>query len=687
MLHSDLLYDYSSFHHWYQYILDIINSKFYKPVQREEKVFQKNVCVIFYENKGLDDIDLSRLLKSPDVIVELPHALRTEENQPRITYKLGPSIRNKIFNYKETVESIYFDNTNEVSICECHNSPFRDADHNHVLTGDLRIIEHAKLRRLLTKGPNFREPRTVNYTRCIKTIDTSLDTFINNMCSKFNLDSSEFRSWKEKVLSTLNQKVETLKRYKTPKKTNPVLKNNDALQYLEQLHNRYVVVPIDKASNNVAFICKSFYIKRLLSEVGITGSPSDTYSVSNRNPHEIIDNNIMICDRFGLKVDDAHKKLPIMYWIPKCHKKPIGARFIIASSSCSTKPLSKAVSSAFKLIFDQINNFHLKSKFYSHLNMFWVIQNSFPVKEKLEIINTRKRAKCISTYDFSTLYTKITHSDLLKELNKVIDFAFEGGSSKYIAIESSKAFWCRAKHGKTCFTKTSLKTAIKHLICESYFQVGNKLLLQTIGIPMGIDPAPFWANLYLHRHEYNFMLTQKSHDIVRARKFHGCARFIDDMCCLNDGGEFGKSYKDIYPKELELKCEHQGTHATFLDLEIVVEDGLFVYKLFDKRDDFPFHIVRMPNRESNIPSYIFYGTILSEYLRIARSTLQLNDFLPRIVNLVNRMINQGGQQDKIFRQFNKAMDRHPDTFHKYNKTSFELINHIKSELSLRRGST
>ena len=71
-------------------------------------------------------------------------------------------------------------------------------------------------------------------------------------------------------------------------------------------------------------------------------------------------------------------------------------------------------------------------------------------------------------------------------------------------------------------------------------------------------------------------------------KFLYATRFIDDECNLNDGGEFGRSYQQIYPKELELKCEHQGIHATFMDLEVDVRDGIFIYKLFDKRNNFPF---------------------------------------------------------------------------------------------------
>ena len=53
------------------------------------------------------------------------------------------------------------------------------------------------------------------------------------------------------------------------------------------------------------------------------------------------------------------------------HKKPIGARFIVASKVCSTKPISKVVSGVFQMIYNQVNKFHLKSKFYSNFNLFW----------------------------------------------------------------------------------------------------------------------------------------------------------------------------------------------------------------------------------------------------------------------------------------------------------------------------
>ena len=39
----------------------------------------------------------------------------------------------------------------------------------------------------------------------------------------------------------------------------------------------------------------------------------------------------------------------VIYWFPKIHKIPSGARFIIAGKKCINKQLSKHVTSAFKL--------------------------------------------------------------------------------------------------------------------------------------------------------------------------------------------------------------------------------------------------------------------------------------------------------------------------------------------------
>ena len=41
--------------------------------------------------------------------------------------------------------------------------------------------------------------------------------------------------------------------------------------------------------------------------------------------------------------------------------------------------------------------------------------------------------------------------------------------------------------------------------------------------------------------------------------------------------------------------------CTFLDLDIIVENNRFITRLHDKRRDFSFKVVSLPNMKSNIP--------------------------------------------------------------------------------------
>ena len=204
----------------------------------------------------------------------------------------------------------------------------------------------------------------------------------------------------------------------------------------------------------------------------------------------------------------------------------------------------------------------------------------------------------------------------------------------------------------------------------------NTVLRQAIGIPMGIDPAPFWANLFLYAYESSYISDLITSDKVKARKFHSTKRFIDDLCAFNDGGEFGRVHKDIYPSELELKEEHSGVHADFLSIDITIKDDIFVYKLFDKRDAFPFSIVRMPYSSSNIPETVFYSAMVGEFLRIAHSTLLYEDFLPKATELVRRLNNQGAKRHLSSRNLRKILHRHPGEFSRFNLTPDQIINDV-----------
>ena len=483
-------------------------------------------------------------------------------------------------------------------------------------------------------------------------------------------------------MDIVRTKITSLSAKIVPSKVKSVLKDPSVVEYLAELHSKFALVPIDKAANNISIICKRFYLLRILKELGLADTPSQTYSLSQSTALSIIDHNTSLCESYHLKVTDKMKTLPFIYWTPKMHYSPSRCRFILASSTCSTKPLSQTVSLIFKKIFKQIQSFHQRSYFYRNYNRFWVVENSKPVLERMIKLNQGNKAKSISTFDFSTLYTKLPHNNLVEVLNSLVDFVFDGGlktvggNRKYLTVDGKKCYFANTNKIPQSYTKAQIHMMVEHLITQFFFSFGNLVFQQCIGIPMGIDPAPFWANLYLYHFESEFVLKLSRIDRYRGFKFKHCFRFIDDACSINDSDEFDKSYLEIYPPELQLKCEHKGTHATFLELDISIIDGIFVYKLYDKRDAFPFFIVRMPDLSGNLPEKIFYSAIGSEMLRIARATLRYEHFKDKAIALITRMLKQGAYLTKIGRCLNKVVSRHPDAFRSFDVGLVELKRDI-----------
>ena len=67
----------------------------------------------------------------------------------------------------------------------------------------------------------------------------------------------------------------------------------------------------------------------------------------------------------------------------------------------------------------------------------------------------------------------------------------------------------------------------------------------------------------------------------------------------------------MHPAELEIKeTTESNTSAFYLDLLLSIEsDGQLRTSLYDKRDDFNFHITNFPFPSSNIPSSPAYGVL------------------------------------------------------------------------------
>jgi len=634
----------------------------------------------------MDFINLPKILRNQKVM-DVGQNLVCEKDIPMVVYKLSRPIRSSILNYNKfvsTLNLVNFENNPECIPCHCSefDAKFCDPHHKHIITGDLSIIQHALLRDLISKGPSFREPQKVNFDDARSIILDGVDSFIKTLSGVKKIPQSSFSPWKEEIVKKIDCNLVIAKRKFKSSDPLSVLRDTKAKKALALLHNKFVFVPIDKASNNIALICKRYYaatIHKELDFANIENSSNNTYELANTSKGEIIENHVNFQEKFGLEVKKDFRHLATHYWTPKMHKQVIAERFITAGVRSSLKPLAKDVTKIFKCIFNFSRAYYRVLEFYTGLKFFWVIDNNTEFCKALDRISNRNRARGISTFDFSTLYTKIPHNKLIDCLHFFIELVFNNKDRKYLSVTSSGAHWVGSKKSSgTVYDIDDVKNALKFLIDNSYFYVGDQVFRQIIGIAMGLDPAPFFANLFLAYYEIHWIEKLKKEDYGRAKKYINNCRFIDDLSALNDDGEFERSLKEIYPEELICNKENTGiTDATFLDLEVAVIDGKFDYHLYDKRDGFKFYIVRFPYACSNIPSKIFLSTIGAETLRVCKASSTFSHFVRFCSPFYKRMLKQGATFSDIKTVFRKFFRRHELVFSKFCLTCDQMVDKLQ----------
>ena len=67
-----------------------------------------------------------------------------------------------------------------------------------------------------------------------------------------------------------------------------MLKQFPGIEYLNEIHEKYVFIPIDKA----AIICKKYYVCAILKEIEILDAGKETHEKINKNQVEVIQDNL-----------------------------------------------------------------------------------------------------------------------------------------------------------------------------------------------------------------------------------------------------------------------------------------------------------------------------------------------------------------------------------------------------------
>ena len=610
------------------------------------KTNQKNshYIMVTHVNGLIDDININKIIHSKVSCEHFPAPKEFILNTGT-TYKYSSTIRAKVVNYNEVVKNI-----DVQAQCFCKEHPeFIDQHLGHVITGNLDIITNKEVKTLLKNGLNFREKQPHNKVKALASIQSAIDKFIEDTSVTMKINVKLFSPWKKYVLEKVSDILNA------SKNTHPsckVFNNQKNQDFLDTFQNQFVIVPVDKAAKNIGIICKAFYIQILRKEIMESGN----FKEASVNVDYIINKYSTLLKKYNYKAPN-NKDLPFIYWIPKFHKNPIDFRFITSGRNTVLNELSKVAGTGLKAMLKlEKTNCKFIHKFDGIKNFYIIEDNKEIIRFMVESNLQNQNEKHIKTFDFKTLYTKIPHLKLKDNIKDFISSLFTLKEKKYINISHKSAQFSDNKSKTGSFGKQEFIDLIDFLIENCFILNNNRVQQQIIGIPTGTNCASDLANIFLHVYEKTFvekLIVDGNADYLDM--LGTIFRYQDDLITFGKHIANNKTFTDIYPVEMVIKNTNiSSNHVTYLDLDIRVVSNKFIFKSYDKRNDFNFQIINYPNLCGNIPTKAAYGVFISQLVRYTIINLNIKDFIHDIKILVNKLLKQGYKRNILvssFKQF------------------------------------
>jgi len=119
--------------------------------------------------------------------------------------------------------------------------------------------------------------------------------------------------WVSSFRSLIRKRIFKLSRSMSSK-VRSIFNDKAIVDNLTDIHSKYVVVPTDKASNNIVFVFKTYYTDCLVKELGINNNTGNhTYTPTSLSKDEILSNHKSVISSFGLSIKDDFVDLPSLY--------------------------------------------------------------------------------------------------------------------------------------------------------------------------------------------------------------------------------------------------------------------------------------------------------------------------------------------------------------------------------------
>ena len=533
----------------------------------------------------------------------------------------------KILNYNNSLKNSGISKYGDILelSCDCVDSPFKNSVFDHVVTGDLDIIQNTDLRELCSFGTKFRENPVLDMGKIKGRFNGNVANFIVKVSRKFDVPRSAFKEWHGALVGNFLNKVYSFSNsgdYRLP-----VLSNVDSKAELARLQDKYIITVVDKASNNFAFTCKKFYFLKLAEELGMNNQVpgNDTYTHVDCSEDQIVQNAKLDMVKFRIKPTIKDEKLALLYQTPKFHKNPPKMRYIAGNINTVTSSLDATVALILKMIKLHFKNFCKKTEEFSNVRYYFDVQTSMEVKEMFG--KAHGGALTISINDFSTLYTLFDHDHLLGNISWVMQRLSKNSGSNFIRVSYNKAWWVRDNSVGNVYSVVEILDMVDYLVRNTYIKALGNIFRQDKGIIMGGKSSGWLSDCSLMVDEFRYIEGKvKSGLVDEARRLKFFSRYRDDCTTVNVDNFLAIS-SEIYPACLSLTQENDDlSRANVLDMEVNIDNGVIDTKVYCKTDHFPFDVISLPFLSSNLDNGICYRVFYGQIIRFQRLTSYRKDF-------------------------------------------------------------
>ena len=199
----------------------------------------KTFLKVPFHNKGLEMINLSQILHSKPVKESIPSFIQNQ-TPPTISYSYTKTIAGKIFNFKQSIKDLDFETGTKNFSCDCHVSDFKYEPAGHVVTGNLGIVENRKLRKLISKGPSYREQNNINWDTNLKIIKKAVRAYKIKWAKKDRVDSRTLDEWECRIIETVQARIDRLRKKGKNQRKKHVLSDLECKKYLEYFQKHFV---------------------------------------------------------------------------------------------------------------------------------------------------------------------------------------------------------------------------------------------------------------------------------------------------------------------------------------------------------------------------------------------------------------------------------------------------------------